>query len=186
MKKSNKYINRNIITIILLVLVLILCLFLYYQFFYKSKNNSNTRDVKSGEVVLYLSSEKEDYKVGEEIIIKAYVDTGGKAINTVGIRLSYPVKFVVIERVDTTDSFCELFPENNFDNTLGLLTYSCGLPTPGFNDDKGLVGVFYFKTKKTGDFGIDFADKTMVLANDGKGTNVLSKTENMNLSIISD
>jgi len=186
MRKSNKYINRNIIKIILLVLVLILCVFLYYQFFYKSKNNSNTRDVKSGEVVLYLSSEKVNYRVGEEIIVKAYVDTGGKAINTVGIRLSYPTEFVEIERVDTLESFCELFPENHFDNTQGLLIYSCGLPTPGFSDNKGLVGVFYFKAKKIGNFEIEFTDKTVVLANDGMGTNVLSKTEDLKLVTSSD
>lgn len=172
--------NKKRIVIVLLVLAF---LFLLFIFLPKLINLTKTEDTQtqqeitsSDKVTLSIQTDKETFEIGETISVKVYVNTAGKAINAVGIKLNFPVDLVEVEKSDTTESFCTLFPENSFDNDLGLITYSCGLPTPGLTDDNGLVGTFYIKLKKTGTVNLTLTDECQVLANDGLGTDLLSET----------
>lgn len=48
-----------------------------------------------------------------------------------------------------------------------------GLPSPGYNGDNGHFATIYFQSKEAGIFDIQFLPSSLVLENDGNGTNVL-------------
>lgn len=124
------------------------------------------------------------YEVGETLPMQVLVNIAEQPINAVGAYLEFPSDLVEVVKIDTSGSFCTLFPENSFDNSTGTITYSCGLPTPGFSENFGIVGTFYIKFKKPGYADIFFSEKSKVLANDKFGTNILTGTVGAGYNII--
>jgi hypothetical protein len=74
--------------------------------------------------------------------------------------------------MDTEKSFCKFYPENNYDNSKGTISVSCGSPYPGFSGKNDVLEI-EFTTKAIRTTEIKLLDSSMVLANDGKGTNLL-------------
>ncbi len=102
------------------------------------------------------------------------VSTGGEAINAAQITLTYDPSIVRVEDIITANSFCDpsMFLEKNIDNDKGEVNISC-LTTKPFTKENGTVVELLINPIKEGDFALQFADKTQILANDGLGTNVL-------------
>ncbi len=80
---------------------------------------------------------------------------------------------VEIENISTDDSFANIFIQKEINNDGGYARLSGGLPNPGFFSDRGIFGTVYFRGKVPGIVKIEFLPSSMVLANDGHGTNVL-------------
>lgn len=135
-------------------------------------------------VTLSISPKQGTFYVGDTIQIQILVHTPQQAINAVGVRLVFPQQAVEIIKIGKNDSLCSLFPEEKIDNNSGLVIYSCGLPTPGFTGNHGLVGTFYVKFKKQGFVNLAFREDSQVLANDGFGTNILTRTIGAGFNII--
>lgn len=111
--------------------------------------------------------------------IKIYLNTSDQAINAVGIVINYDPEKVLVSDLNFDKSFCELFIEQVIDNQNGQIRIFCGLPTPGFSG-KSSVASFSFKNL-TDKASFSFDDETQVLANDGFGTNIRAKTNNLNI-----
>jgi len=110
----------------------------------------------------------------DRLVYDVVVDTGGQAINLVGAYIDFATSSATLEKIDLENSFCELVIENSIDNEFGQARIFCGKPFPGAN---GILNVGQLTFKKiTNDTPvISFGKETMVLANDGLGTDVLKR-----------
>jgi len=70
------------------------------------------------------------------------------------------------------DSFCSFFIEENIDNALGKIKITCLDPYPGTAKISNVVSLT-FKKINSGAADLNLSDDSLVLANDGYGTNVL-------------
>lgn len=112
--------------------------------------------------------------------LKILVNPGGQAINTVGIILNFPVEKIKVKNINIADSFCDLFVENNFDNIDGQIKISCGKYYPGINS-QAEIATIKFDITKVGLTKFTFDESSVVLANDGFGTDVLESVNDKSI-----
>lgn len=128
---------------------------------------------------LYLVPSAGTYTVGNTFSVQIKLNTGGTAINTSDGTLSFSPEKLEAISISKTDSIFTLWvQEPAFSNTLGTVTFAGGKPSPGFTGAAGTILTITFRAK-TATFGtanLTFAGGS-VLADDGRGTNVLT---NMN------
>jgi len=100
------------------------------------------------------------------------VDPAGEEINTVSTEISYPVDKLSLLEINKDNSFCSLFVEDENDNINGKIKISCIKPFPGVDTLSNVV-TLTFTTQATGTADLDLSPDSLVLANDGYGTDVL-------------
>lgn len=112
------------------------------------------------------------------------VNTNKQRVNAVGINLNFdPLKLQILD-LDSSQSFCQFYPEKKFDNQSGFVKLACGAPHPGFiGEDTALV--IRFMPLTVGQTTISTNKHSQILLNDGKGTNVLSQYPSKTLNILS-
>ncbi len=125
-----------------------------------------------------LQPEANVFDVAAEQTIRLKVDTGGEVINTVGAVVGYNPDLIEVKEIRTDHSLCTFFAEKKIDQDQGLVTVSCGLPTPGFTGQGGTIAELVIQPKQTGQFWLRYQEDSVVLANDGLGTDVLRKVTN--------
>ena len=128
--------------------------------------------------VLFFENELDD---DNGFSIDASVDPGGQAINAVGMNISFDSEILQIKKIDTIDSFCELFIQNEFDNLNGTFSIACGKPFPGVATSSQIARIS-FEVIGCGWAHLNFSDDALVLANDGFGTDVLKQIDNTSIS----
>jgi hypothetical protein len=170
--------HRKLIIIIIIILGLIIFFStLYYSYQTIAKE---VTIIKSPPYTIYNSTIKLepdndviDQSAEQHIAIQ--VATGGEAINAVQAEVDYDPDKIKVADIITANSFCSqnLFVEKNIDNTKGVVTIICGIPSPGFTGPGGVIAELLIQPIKKGAFSLNFATSTQVLANDGLGTDVL-------------
>ncbi len=125
-------------------------------------------------IVMEMSM-KNEYRIGELFSMPLEIHGLQVPINTVQIDLKYPPELLEIVEVLTLDSFAEIFLQREVRNDLGIARISGGLPNPGYSKESGLFAKVLFLTKSSGLGEVQILPSSMVLANDGKGTNVLAE-----------
>ena len=121
----------------------------------------------------YTINAPKEASISGPIKVDLTVDTKDKAVNAVALYLKFPTNRMRALSMDTSNSFCEFFPENKFDNNTGLIKLACGLPTPGFTG-VGSVATLTFEPLSTGSAKLQILPRSAILLNDGKATNILS------------
>lgn len=122
---------------------------------------------------LFIVPASGTYKVGEAFSVLVNVDSGGHSINAGSAQINFDNQRFEVTQVGYTRSVFTLWTEEpKFSNAAGTLKFSGGLPNPGFIGSSGSVIRINFRTKATGEAKIAFLSGS-VLANDGKGTNIL-------------
>jgi hypothetical protein len=125
--------------------------------------------------VSFVIPAKGQYRLEEIFPMKIEIAGIKTPINAVQADLSFnPQKLEVVD-ISTKDSFANIFIQKEINNEVGFARLTGGLPAPGFFADKGVFGTVFFKGKSPGVVKIEFAPSSMVLANDGRGTNVLKE-----------
>ena len=126
------------------------------------------------------------YETGQQERVAIRVESGGEAINAAGVYIDFDPDIIQVDEIITENSFCrqDLFIEREIDNEAGEVNISCGLPSPGFSEVRGTIAEITFTPVSEGYFSFSFRDKSMVLANDGLGTNVLRYAENGGYQVI--
>lgn len=92
----------------------------------------------------------------------------GEDINALEINMEYPTEFVKLKDWSNGNSIISLWikePKNNN----GTFSFQ-GIIPGGYNEKKGLLMVLYFESLKEGDAEIAIKDDSLVLLNDGEGT----------------
>lgn len=103
--------------------------------------------------------------------VKIIVDTGGETINSINVLLTFDPNLVIVDQIDTENSFCNYFLEKEIDQLKGQVRLSCVKPAPGLFAASGVVASLSLIPKAS--FTLHFSPESQVLANDGLGTNVL-------------
>lgn len=113
------------------------------------------------------------YEVGEAFPFKVEIAGIQTPINTVQVDIGFDPSVLELVDVSTKESFASIFVQKEIDNKVGYLRLTGGLPNPGFADKTGVFTTLHFKGKKPGTVEVKFLPTTLVLANDGRGTNVV-------------
>ena len=123
---------------------------------------------------LFLSPKIGSFLVGSTFDVSIFFDTGGADINSVEANLKFPPDKLQVVRPSTGKSFISIWiSPPTYSNKNGSLSFIGGLPSPGINASSGLVSKVTFRVMRAGTAKIEFLPSSKILANDGKGTNVL-------------
>jgi len=123
--------------------------------------------------------------VGSEFRVPLQVDVP-TAINAGEFYFTFPPDLLEVSHIDQGGSFYQLWITGypKFDNANGRIELAGGLPKPGFQGENGLVATIVFKAKQPGRATIQLDEgKSRLLANDGQGTEVVSRFRPAILSI---
>jgi len=102
----------------------------------------------------------------------------GQSINAVITNITFNPGEINIAAILSGQSFCDLFIDKSFDNTTGTINIACLKPYPGQNE-KGLVAQIILNKINVSNASLTFSKDSMVLANNGLGTNILATTSSI-------
>ncbi|PIP33971.1 hypothetical protein COX69_02945 [Candidatus Falkowbacteria bacterium CG_4_10_14_0_2_um_filter_48_10] len=123
---------------------------------------------------LFLSPASGSYAVGKNFVVKVMINSGGgQGINAAESTIKYDAEKLAVASVSESGSIFELWttkPANN--GAQGTITFGGGLPS-SYTGSAGLIFTINFTAKKAGAAKVDFSSG-VVLAADGKGTNIFS------------
>lgn len=123
---------------------------------------------------LYLSPSTGNYTVGNTFLVQVKLNSGGVAVNAAdGTLVFNPDKLEVTKVTKTNSIFTFWVQEPTFSNSVGTINFAGGIPSPGFTGVSGLVINITFKAKTSNTASLTFAAGS-ILADDGKGTNILA------------
>lgn len=123
--------------------------------------------------VSFIIPSKSQYRLGEIFPMKIEITGVETPINTVQTDLSFDHQKLEVVNVSTEESFASVFVQREINNTDGYLRLTGGVPNPGYSEDRGKFGTVYFKAKEPGVTKVEYLPTSIILANDGRGTNVL-------------
>lgn len=138
----------------------------------------------TSKTVSFIIPTKGQYRLGEIFPMKIEIAGIKVPINAVQADLGFEQSKVEVVDVSTKDSFANIFVQKEISNESGYTRLTGGLPNPGFFADHGLFGTVFFKGKSPGILKIEFLPSSMVLANDGRGTNVLKELASVSYLIL--
>lgn len=113
------------------------------------------------------------YSSGSTFTVKVVVNSQGSSINAAEGTLKFnPSELSVVSAGRAGSIFNLWVGEPSFSNSAGTVTFSGGLPS-GYTGSSGNIMTVTFRTKGSGAAKVSITGGS-VLANDGKGTNVLT------------
>ncbi len=122
----------------------------------------------------FLSPSSKTGVIGSTFSVSVKLNTGAQIINTVDGTISFDSNLLDVTAISTGGSLVNLWiAQPSFNNGAGSIGFSGGVTPPGYNGTAGHICTITFKTKKVGDASVRFSSGA-VLANDGKGTNILA------------
>lgn len=140
--------------------------------------------IVSAQANLFISPSSGAYKIGEVFSILINVNTGDKEINAATAQINFDnIRLEVTEAGYSRSIFTLWTEEPLFSNTAGTIRFSGGLPNPGFTGASGAILRINFKPKAGGQAAVVFSSGA-VLANDGKGTNIIDSLNGALFNII--
>jgi len=176
--------NKDTLIIIVLLFFLSIVITSAYLF-YNSKNNEQVknkiqRDYKPG---IFSITGPNDASVNIPITLNFMSNSNDQSVNAVSLQVTFDPKVLEVIKIDTTQSFCQFYPENRFNNNLGTLSIQCGAPHPGFKGENVIASV-QFLPKLITQTSLNISNESMILVSDGKGTNIFSKPVSHTLTIL--
>lgn len=154
-------------------LVLVLTLTSFGAVFAESKILFKLGFPPTPKTVSFVIPPKGQYRLEELFPMKIEITGIQKPVNAIQADISFDPRILEVVDVSTQDSFANIFIQKEISNEAGYARLTGGLPNPGFFAEQGVFGTVYFKGKSPGVVKVEFLPSSMVLANDGKGTNVL-------------
>ena len=123
---------------------------------------------------LYLSPSSGSYTVGGLLSVSIFVSSTDQAMNAASAVISFPQDKLEIVSLSKSSSIITLWvQEPSFSNTEGRVEFAGIVLNPGFTGPSGKILAINFRIKTAGSALLTFSEGS-VLANDGKGTNILS------------
>ena len=123
--------------------------------------------------VSFVIPPKGQYRLGEIFPMKIDIAGIKTPINAVQADIAFDPRILEVREISTKDSFANIFIQKEINNEVGYARLNGGLPNPGFSSDHGIFGIVYFQGKNPGVVKVEFLPTSLVLANDGRGRNVL-------------
>lgn len=123
--------------------------------------------------VSYILPSKKEYQIGEEFPFDLTITGIKKTINAVESDISFDPRILRVKEIKTDNSFASIFVTKTYNNDLGVVRIIAGVPNPGFVQESGVLATIILAGIATGVSDVAFLPQSVVLANDGQGTNVL-------------
>jgi len=123
----------------------------------------------------FILPEKYKFYLGHNFDFDIEVKNPEKPVNVVQSDIQFDKDFINVDSIQTEQSFATIFTQKDFSNDEGWIRIVGGLPNPGFIGEKGLFARISFKPIKPGVGRVVFLPSSRILANDGKGTNLLAR-----------
>lgn len=115
-----------------------------------------------------------DFNIGKTISVNIYVSSADKAVNAFSGAISFPEDKLEVTSISTTNSIASFWVQQpSFSNSNGTVNFEGVKFNPGFTGSSGKIITINFKVKSAGSAIIIFSSAS-ILANDGKGTNILT------------
>jgi hypothetical protein len=165
-----------------LIVIIVLLILLYDSPIYADDINDRLPENDFKQTAIIFISSATATTTDNFIEIKIIIDPKKQAINAVGIFLQFSKDKLRVKKLVRKNSFCDLFVAEKFNNDTGEINVSCGKPYPGINKLSEIMTVV-FEKKQIGLAQLIFTDKSVVLANDGFGTNVLKEMKGKTIMI---
>lgn len=136
---------------------------------------------------LYFSPSSGSYKVGQNFSVGIYVSSLDQAMNAASGAISFSSDKLEAVSVSKTGSIMNLWvQEPSFSNSpvggQGAASFEGIVLNPGFTGSAGKIITINFRVKSAGAGTLSFSSGS-VLANDGKGTNILENLGSANFSL---
>ncbi len=132
---------------------------------------------------LYFSPSSGSYTVSQNFSVSVYVSSADQAMNAASGVISFPSDKLEVTSLSKTGSIFTLWVrEPSFSNSAGTVNFEGIVLNPGFTGSSGKAITITFRTKAAGNAPLTFSSGS-VLANDGKGTNILASLENAQFSL---
>jgi cohesin domain-containing protein len=133
---------------------------------------------------LYFSPSSGSYSVDNILSTSVLVNTQGTAINSSNAIINFPTDLLEVISVNQSGSIFSIWVEGpSFSNSAGTISFTAGLPTPGFTGTTGKIINITFKARKAGTATLIFSSAN-VRADDGFGTNVLTSIGQAQFNLI--
>lgn len=134
---------------------------------------------------LTISPAINDLKVGSSVTVSVVVNSENTAINGADGTITFSPDILEVSYISKNNSIFPIWVEDpSYSNKNGIITFNGGIPNPGYTGSNGKVFSFILRAKKEGDATLNFSSSN-VRANDGLGTNVLSKQESLQVTVAS-
>ncbi len=123
---------------------------------------------------LYISPASKSCQIGQSFTATVFVSSAEQAMNAAQGTISFPTDKLSVTSISKSGSVISLWTqEPSFSNSAGMVNFEGIVLNPGFTGSAGKMISINFKTKTAGDAAVSFLSGS-ILANDGKGTNLLS------------
>lgn len=121
--------------------------------------------------------------VGMPLTMRLVLASADRSVNSAEATIAFSKKLLAVKKVTTKGSIFAVWAKKptGFNKT-GTVVFAAGKKNPGFKGKGATVLRITFVPKKTGTASVNVT-KASVLANDGKGTNVLTKVKNAKMRI---
>lgn len=140
--------------------------------------------VQSAEASLALSPASDQVREGETFSLRLVVNTGGQAINAAEATVSFRPELLEVKQVSKAGSIFSLWPNDpTFSNSRGTISFSGGVPNPGFIGSAGRIVTVTFLAQRSGKVTLAITG-AQVLANDGQGTNIFGSASGATVTIL--
>ena len=127
---------------------------------------------------LMLQPTQGTFVVGSTFEISIYLNTEDQSVNALDITLQFPAAKLQMVSPATGNSIVGVWTSQpRFDNQSGTIHLQGGIPG-GISVSRGLVATLTFRSRGVGEAVVKFGADSKVLANDGKGTDLLKQTQN--------
>lgn len=123
--------------------------------------------------VSFTIPDRLQYRLGEVFPMKLELTGVEEPVNVIQADLNFNPQNLEVAMIDTSGSLANVFIQKEMNNEVGYVRLTGGLPSPGFKGERGLFGTVFFKGKQPGLAKVEYLPTSMVLANDGRGTNVM-------------
>lgn len=134
---------------------------------------------------LYIQPASGTVTLGSTFTVSVYVNTGGREVNAIDVRLEFPPdKLQVVSPTAGQSVISVWVAQPAFSNSQGTIRFQGGAPNPGIRTSAGLVSSIVFRARQVGPATITIRDDSRVLLNDGLGTNILSRASGAQFGIV--
>lgn len=127
---------------------------------------------------LYFSPSSSFYLIDQSFSVIVYVSSTEQAMNAASGVISFPQDKLEVVSLSKSGSILSLWVQGpTFSNSTGIITFEGIVLNPGFTGSNGKTITANLKVKAAGTAILSFFSGS-VLANDGKGTNILTSLGN--------
>lgn len=163
----------NMLTIVFLSAASLLVIFTEIAIL--SQGGINPAAMIYGKKASFVIPEKNTYPMGREFYFDINTSASTVPVNVVQADINFDRDLLLVDRIDTSDSFATIFTQKEYSNEEGWIRIIGGLPNPGYLGEYKKFARIYFVPKKVGVGRVEFLKSSRLLANDGKGTNIITE-----------